>query len=189
MQTNLALHAPLFAGAVTMNGVPVINEGSTRFIETKGGIVSLNNIATAIAYFGCVMSVNLAGDDDAFYVGNPAGAFTVMGVLLNEQGVRENDPAKPTYIMNEMPCTVVTRGRLWYMQWDTNFAGAIALPTVGCRIVFRWVYLAAASYAGELGFGAAAMAVPGTHSQVQAAVINYNVALGADIDFFIPVTA
>ena len=167
-----------------MNGVPVINEGSTRGIQTKGGIISLNNIAAAIAYFGAIVTVNPAGDDDAFYVGDPA-AYVVIGPLLNEQGVRENDPAKPTYIMNELPATAVTRGRLWYSSWDVTFAGAIT-PVVGCRVIFRAV-TAAANYAGWIGFLAAAGGVPGTHQQLQAAVINYNTALGADIDFFIPI--
>jgi hypothetical protein len=190
MQTNLALHAPLFAGAVLMNGAPVVNEGSQRMIQTKGGIISLNNVVTgatpAFAYFGCVLSINPAGDASAFYVGNPTGTYTIVGVLLNEQGVRENDPAKPTYIMNEMPATAVVRGRLWYASWDTTFAGALTVPVVGCRVVYRLASASTTLYAGQIGFMAASAAPPGTHVQLQAAVMNVTLTGAADIDFFIP---
>jgi hypothetical protein len=188
IQSNMTLHAPQFAGAVLMNGVPVVNEGSQRMIQTMGGIISLNNTNGA-AYFGCVLSVNPAGDQRAFYVGNPAGAYTVVGVLLNEQGIRMNDPAKPTYIMNELPATAVTRGRLWYSSWDTTFAGALTLPAPGCRVVYRIATGGGALYAGQIGFMLAAAAVPGTHLQLQAAVLSYSASLGADIDFFIPVAS
>jgi hypothetical protein len=191
MQQSMALHGPLYYGAVLANGVPVINEGSFRNIQTKGGIVSLNNVVTgatpAIAYFGCMMTINGAGDDAAFYVGLPVGTYTLIGPLLNEQGIRENDPAKPTYIMNEQPCTVVSRGRLYYGTWGTNFVASLAVPVVGCRIVYRWVTLAAAEYAGQIGFLAAAGAVPGTHTQVQGAVLNLTFTGLVDIDFFTPV--
>lgn len=174
-----------------MNGVPVVNEGSTRRLDAKGGIISLNNVVTgatpAFAYFGAVMSVNPAGDQAAFYVGNPTGTYTVVGILLNEQGVRENDPAKPNYIMNEMPATVVTRGRLWMASWDTTFAGALATPVVGCRVVYRIASASATLYAGQIGFLAAGAGIPATHLQVQAAVMSVTVTQGADIDFFIPV--
>jgi hypothetical protein len=189
MQQTFALHAPLFAGAVLMNGVPVINEGSQRMLSLKGGIISLNNVITgatpAFAFFGSVLTINPAGDEAAFYVGNPTGTYTVVGILLNEMGVRMNDPAKPTYIMNEMNATAVVRGRLWIAAWDTTFAGALATPTVGCRVVYRMV-TAGANPAGQIGFLAAAGGVPGTHVQVQAMVLNYSVNQGADIDFFIP---
>jgi hypothetical protein len=181
MQVNLALHAPLFAGAVGMNGVPVINEGSQRMIQTKGGIISLSN-TDGTAFFGCILTVNPAGDQAAFYVGNPTGTYTVAGVLLNEQGIRENDPAKPTWIMNEMPATAVYKGRLWFSSWDTTFAGALTTPVVGCRVLYRLATGGGALYAGQIGFIAAAGAVPVTHAQLQANVVGYNTVMGADVD-------
>lgn len=188
MQTNLALHAPQFGGAVLMNGVPVVNEGSIRMIETKGGIISLNNVVTgatpAFAYFGSVMSVNPAGDQAAFYVGNPTGTYTVVGILLNEQGVRMNDPAKPTYIMNEMPATVVNRGRVWINSWDTTFAGSLAVPVVGCRVIYRIASASTTLVAGMIGFLAAGGGIPGTHLQLNAAVVSVNaITGGCDLNF------
>jgi hypothetical protein len=191
MQTNLALHAPLFGGAVLMNGVPVINEGSMRLIQTKGGIISLNNVVTGatpyFAYFGSVMTVNPAGDQAAFYVGNPTTTYSVIGILLNEQGVRMNDPAKPTYIMNEMPATVVVGGRVWINSWDTTFAGALAVPVVGCRVIYRMASASTVLVGGMIGFLAAAGAIPGTHAQLNAAVVGVNGITGScDLDLHSP---
>jgi hypothetical protein len=108
--------------------------------------------------------VTLAGltDAQAFYVGVPTG-YLAVGVLLNEQSIRLFDDQHPGFILNEQPATVAMRGRLAYQTFDTNFAGALAAPAVGCRIVYN-------KASGVIGLLAAGAAIPATHAQLQAAI-------------------
>ena len=110
MQTNLSLAVEFF-GSVAINGVPSVMEGSTRLLNTKGGIISAGSPnVNGSAIFGRIMSVLASGtgaDDSAFIVGYPSGSgYVIVGPLLNEQGVRENDPAKPNYLFNARQAVV-----------------------------------------------------------------------------------
>jgi hypothetical protein len=181
MQTNMAPLSVEFIGKQNINGVPVVMEGSVREIRTKGGIIAAGNTDTT-AVFGVVLSVlNAVGaDDSAFYVGLPGSLYTVIGVLLNEQGIQENDPAKPNYVQNEQMATAVTRGRLLYTSVDTSAAGSQAVPSVSSRVIFN-------NITGLIGFMAKGAAVPAGYTQLQAAVINVDPFTSqVDIDFFIP---
>jgi len=136
------------------------------------------------AIFGVIMSVLASGtnsDDSAFFVGYPTGSgYVIVGPLLNEQGVRENDPAKPNYLFNEQPATVVSRGRLLYASWGSSVTGALTLPYIGCRVVFN-------NTSGQINFLAQGANVPAGYTQLQAAVVNvYTFSNIVDIDFFIP---
>ena len=183
MQTNLALAVEFF-GSVAINGVPAVMEGSTRLLNTKGGIISAGSPnVNGSAIFGRIMSVLASGagaDDSAFIVGYPNGSgYVIAGPLLNEQGVRENDPAKPNYLFNEQPATVVSRGRLLYTTYGSSVAGAIA-PVMGARVCFN-------NTTGEINFLPAGTTVPAGYTQLQAAVVNvYSFTNQIDIDFFIP---
>ena len=185
MQTNLAPLSVEFKGSQNINGYPAVVEGSTRLIQTDGGIISNGNV-DGTAVFGCVMSVVASGagsDDNAFYVGLPGSAYTVMGVLLNEQGVQENDPAKPNYLNNEQMCTIVSRGRLIYTSYDLTAPGSLAAPFVGCRVIFS-------NSTGLIGFIAKGASVPVGYTQLQAAVINIDsFTQQMDLDIFIPVAS
>ena len=184
MQTNMAPLGVAFEGAAYINGFPIVMEGSVRLISTLGGIIAAGNTDTT-AVFGVVMSVIASGasaDDNAFYVGLPSSAYTVLGVLLNEQGIQENDPAKPNYVQNEQMASLVSRGRLDYSSWDLTAAGSLA-PYVGCRVIFS-------NTTGLVGFMKAGAAVPAGYTQLQAAVVNVDSFTGqAEVEIFIPVAS
>jgi hypothetical protein len=169
MQQNLALAVEFF-GSVAVNGVPSVMEGSLRLLQTKGGIISAgaSQSTSGSAIFGCIMSVLASGtgaDEAAFYVGYPSGTgFVVIGALLNEQGVRENDPAKPNWLFNEEPATVVIKGRLRYSSWGSSATSALATPIIGCRVVFN-------NGTGIINFLPAGTSVPAGYTQLQAAVV------------------
>jgi hypothetical protein len=181
MQTNMAPLSVEFMGTQNINGYPAVMEGSNRMLESVGGIISNGNTDGA-AVFGVVLSVIASGagtDDSAFYVGQPTSAYTVIGILLNEQGIQENDPAKPNYINNEQMATAVRKGRLLYTSWDLTATGSIA-PYVGVRVIFN-------NTTGLIGFLKAGAAVPTGYTQLQADVANVSIFSGqAEIDFFIP---
>ena len=184
MQSNMSLSVE-FRGSQNINGYPAVVEGSTRLIQTDGGIISNGN-TDGTAIFGCVMSVLASGagaDDNAFYVGLPGSAYTVLGVLLNEQGVQENDPAKPNYLNNEQMATIVPRGRLIYTSFDLTHPGSLAAPYVGCRVVFN-------NTTGLIGFLPRGTTVQAGWTQLQAAIINVDVfTTQVDLDIFIPVAS
>jgi len=182
MQSNMAPLSVEFKGSQSINGYPAVYEGSNRFLEGVGGIIAAGNTDTT-AVFGVVMSILASGvgyDDNAFYVGLPSSAYIVLGVLLNEQGIQENDPAKPNYVQNEQMATLVTRGRLIYSSWDTSAPGSLALPYVGCRVIFK-------NTTGAIGFMKTGAAVPAGYTQLQAMVINYDTFCGqVDLSVFVP---
>ena len=186
MQSNMALAVEFF-GSVAINGVPSVMEGSNRLLQTKGGYISGSGTANppGSTQFGRIMSVFASGagsDDSAFVIGYPTGSgYVIVGPLLNEQGVRENDPAKPNYLFNEQPATVVSRGRLLYSSWGSSVAGAVQ-PYVGCRVCFE-------KATGEINFLIQGGTVPAAYVLLQASVVNVYQFTGiVDIDFQIPQT-
>jgi len=182
MQSNLSL-AVEFKGSVAINGVPAVMEGSQRMLQTKGGIISGSGNTDGSAFFGIVMSVLASGtgyDESALFIGYPSGSsYAIVGVLLNEQGIRENDPAKPNWISNEQPATVVNRGRLLFASWGKTATGAVD-PYPGCRVIFK-------NTTGKIEFIPQGYTVPSGWTQLQAAVISNNPFTGfVDLDIFIP---
>jgi hypothetical protein len=183
MQSNMAL-AVEFMGSVAINGVASVLEGSSRMLSGKGGIIaaasgSFNAAGSAI--FGRMMSILASGtgaDQAAFYMGYPTGSgFTIIGPLLNEQGVRENDPAKPGYLFSEQPATAVVNGILSYASYGSSAAGAIA-PYPGCRVIMN-------NATGELNFVIPGGTVPAGYTQVQARVVAVRQFTSIiDIEFF-----
>lgn len=169
MQSNMSL-AVEFMGSVAINGVPAAMEGSTRMLTTKGGIIATQSgsfNAAGSAIFGRIMSVLASGtgsDDAAFYMGYPSGSgFTIIGPLLNEQGVRENDPAKPNYLFSEEPATAVLTGNLRYASYGSSATGAIA-PYPGCRVIFE-------DATGIINFLIPGGTVPAGYHQLNARVV------------------
>ena len=183
MQSNMAPLSVEFKGSQNINGYPAVYEGSNRFLEGVGGIIAAGNTDTT-AVFGVVMSILASGvgmDDNAFYVGLPSSAYVVLGVLLNEMGIQENDPANPNYVQYEQYATLVVRGRLIYSSWDTSAAGSLATPYVGCRVIFN-------NITGLIGFLKTGAVVPAGYTQLQAYVINYDTFCGqVDLEVFVPV--
>lgn len=179
MNSNMTL-AVEFKGSQAINGVPGNLEGSIRMIETKGGFISTSN-TNGTAIFGVMMSVNPAGDPQALYVGLPNG-YVFVGPLLNEQGIRENDPAKPNWIINGMPATVVLAGTLWYPSWAKTLAAAID-PVVGCLVVAK-------DADGTIEFQTAGASIPAASHKVNAAVVDVDtLGNGALLRFFSIVAA
>jgi len=155
------LTSPKMRGNVLANAVPANLEGSSRLVPTRGGIVSLGNVNSTMI-FGRVVSVMAGGDDAAFYLGWIPGGWPI-GVILNEDGVRMNDPAKPTWLMDEMPVTIATGGRLRYDSWATSLPGSI-LPALGCRLIFSLA-------TGEIEAMPAGSIVPSNWCQLNGAVV------------------
>ncbi len=183
MQSNLSL-AVEFMGSVAINGVPSVIEGSTRLLSGKGGIIAVQSgsfNAAGSAIFGRIMSILASGtgaDEAAFYMGYPSGSgFTIIGPLLNEQGVRENDPAKPNYLFSEQPATAVTVGTLSYATYGSSATGAIA-PFVGCRVCFE-------NATGIINFLPQGATAPAGYTQLNARVTTVRQFTSIiDIEFF-----
>lgn len=165
MQTNMNL-AIEFKGTQTINGVPARYQGSQDDITPVGGFISNNN-TEGNAIFGYAMSMNVAADKREFLMGaNAVGSANnvFVGILLNDQAVRENDPAKPNWKMNGMAATAVKEGTLLYNFWNKTAANAID-PVPGCRII-------ANNTTGEIQFLPAGNAVPAGWTQVQGVVVD-----------------
>lgn len=119
-----------FLGTVLANGVPAHVQSGQWPGQSIGGIISADN--TEVAYFGRVVSSDPA-KDKLFLVGWAPG-LVVRGPLLNRQGIRENEPAKPDYILNEQSADAVVKGPLWYAKWGTTVGHAT--PLIGDIVVF-----------------------------------------------------
>jgi hypothetical protein len=172
MQNNMNL-AIEFKGTQVINGVPARYEGSQSDIVPKGGFISNNN-TEGTAIFGVAMCVNKAADAAELLVGAAVDANSVfVGILLNDQAVRENDPAKPGWKMNGFPATVATKGSVLYNSWAKTATNAID-PVVGCRVI-------ANNTTGAIQFLPAGNSVPSGWVQVQAEVIDVDTFTGIAI--------
>jgi len=82
---------------------------------------------------GRVVSADPA-DDKLFIVGWSHGLI-VRGPLLNRQGIRENEPGKPDYILNEQPAEAIYTGPAWFSTWDTVKGNTV--PKISDIVMFR----------------------------------------------------
>ena len=172
MQSNMTLNVD-FVGGIHPDGVPANLEGGNRHIDTKGGYIAPSN--TVDAHFGRIVSVDPAFPD-AFLVGWTNGQ-RVVGPLLNDQGIRENDPAKADYILNQQPATAVIKGALWFGNWQINSQLGLIAPSMGCVVVFN-------ESTGLIGFMAdGTVAFPAGYKPLLAAVVSTNQATGVCVDF------
>ncbi len=169
MQTNLIGGLVIgFYGTTAINGVPARQMGSIDDTLRKPGFISNNN-TEGNAIFGVMMSIHNAANAAEFYVGLPSG-YAYVGPLLNEQAVRENDPAKPNWKMNGTPATAVTIGTLLYNSWTTLGGNSIA-PVIGCRVI-------ANNTTGFIEFTAAGNTVVSGFTQINAQVIDVDTFTG-----------
>jgi hypothetical protein len=180
MQTNLSGGLVTgFYGITAINGVPARHHGSIDDTVRKPGFIS-NNATEGAAIFGVMMCANKVGNAAELFPGAAADANSVMvGPLLNNQGIRENDPAKPNWQMNGTPATTVIEGTLLYNSWLKNASGSGIDPLIGCRVI-------ANNTTGEIQFQPAGNAVPTGWTQAQAQVIDVDTFTGVVVIHFGP---
>jgi hypothetical protein len=121
MQNNLPFNTVYFKGSGLPNGVPVYIPQQGLF--TLGGYQSASDLG-GNAYFGALMSSNPLDPDGAMFVGIPSG-YVIRGVVIYDSGVAENDPAKPNYILQGAPITVLFHGAMWFYSWNKTGLGSI----------------------------------------------------------------
>ena len=102
------------------------------------------------------------------------------GMTMYDAGVAEVDPAKPNYIIQGAPITLMYRGQIWLKTWigattwsgtggvtyDANgtvLTGALASPVLGAVVV-------ASNVTGEVGFLASGSSAPTGYSIISASI-------------------
>lgn len=159
-----------FLGTIEMDGVPAHVQGGVYPGRLQPGIISDDNTETA--YFGRIVSVD-PDDDKKLIVGWRKGLI-VRGILINRQGIRENEPAKPNYILNGQPAEFLYKGPAWHRTWDTVVGKT---PAVGDMIVFK-------ETTGLIGFLADGSAVPAGYKPLLAAVSNVDLTTnGVEVEY------
>ena len=158
MENNMTLGID-FKGSIQMNGVPAFN---TTGIQTVGGVLSTaaDNVGKSFE-FGVVMSCDPA-DPEELFIGIPSGCV-YRGILLNEQAIRENAPARPTYPLLGTPVTCGFAGPFWYKKWTKTAANAID-PVIGAKVITK-------ETTGIIEFLAADGEVPSGWQQIPAVVM------------------
>ena len=124
-----------FNGGAIVNGEPV-NRSNAGY-KTVGGFVlsSDSNNTGLVANFGVVVSTLPSGDNTAFAIGKPAG-YVPRGIIMANNAVMQNEPAKSGYMLQDIPVTVLYEGTVRYLSWTKTQTGAID-PVVGCQIIYR----------------------------------------------------
>lgn len=126
MTSNLTLTVG-FKGKQKLNGVAAY-DGNTG-IRTVGGIISKNNVLDA--EFGKAVYA-AAANPDVLYVGKTSVTLTnpvFRGVLLGNNGIRENMPARPNTYLAGSPASAVFAGVLWYD--DITREDGTTAPVIG----------------------------------------------------------
>ena len=129
MESNQTLTTS-FIGSATINGVPKTNREGYR---TDGGYI--DSTETQTAYFGRVVSRVLGTSDKALWMGAP-GSSTYAGVLINEEQMQQNSPARPDYLLASEPATFVYWGEIWIKDYAAVTTGIIA-PVVGAGVQYN----------------------------------------------------
>jgi hypothetical protein len=159
MESNITLSVG-FKGAQVVDGQPMFNPSGSPL--TVGGIMSSDNAQTC--KFGRVVSCDSAVPHE-FDMGKP-GSNVVVGILLNENAVQENDPAKPDYLLPGFPATVVFFGPIWKASWTKTADGSID-PVRGSTVIFN-------NTTGVIEFIAPTSPVPSGWSALSAVVAEVN---------------
>ena len=134
MQTTLQYGQMYYEGSGIPNGVPAYLDKA--FLYTLGGFQNVADTG-GNAQFGYLMSSSPtdSSGDGSFYMGIPSG-YSIRGIIKYDAGVAMNDPAKPNYILQGAPLTLVFKGTLWYYSWDTTCVGA-GVPYIGSVIAIQ----------------------------------------------------
>lgn len=124
-----------FQGGGLVNGEPV-NRSNAGY-KTVGGFIlsSDSNNSGLEATFGKVVSTLPSGDNTAFAIGKPSG-YVARGIIMANNGVMQNEPAKSGYMLQDIPVTVLYEGTFRNLTWTKTQTGAID-PVVGCQIIYR----------------------------------------------------
>lgn len=127
-----------FQGGGLVNGEPV-NRSNAGY-KTVGGFIlsSDSNNSGLVANFGVVVSTLPSGDNTSFAIGCPAG-YVPRGIVMANNSVMQNEPAKPGYMLQDIPVTVGYEGTYRYLSWTNTQTGTTATPFVGCTPIFRAV--------------------------------------------------
>ena len=180
MQNNLSFSSVYYEGSGAPNGVPAYLD--------SGGLWTLGGFQNSAdsggnAQFGYLMSSNPndSSGDGSFYMGIPSG-YVARGIIKYDAGVAGNDPAKPNYMLQGVPITLVFRGTLWFYSWDTTLAGS-GTPQIGGTLAVQ----NSTGVIDFLPYGFTSAMVPATWtvlSQTQARVKSYDSLLNAALVYF-----
>lgn len=167
-----------FRGSATINGEPV-NRSNAGY-KTFGGacVYSGDSNNTGLtATFGVVVSTIVSGDTNLLAIGKPAG-YTPRGIIMANNSVLQNEPAKAGYMLQDLPITVGYEGTFTYQAWTKTQTGSID-PVPGCLIIYRAITGGTAGCAiGALEFLPAGTVVPTSFAILPGYVVSYDTANG-----------
>lgn len=143
-----------FYGGGSIKGLPLYVKDGVR--KVPGTIID----TTYTAYFGRVVSSDEATPNQ-FEMGMNADIF--VGVLLNEAGVNQNEPAKNDYRLPLEPVTAIRYGAFFIKGWTTTASGALSTPTRSSTPIFS-------NTTGQIEFIASTSSVPSGWSRLPAQV-------------------
>jgi hypothetical protein len=109
MENNLNFLTPSFSGTSHTNGLP---QYAYNGLYTIGGFQDTKDSQTA--YFGRVVTINYNNNKNTFSMGKQTGNL-FAGILVNEQNIRENDPAIQNYIISGIPATIDAGDSVYYL--------------------------------------------------------------------------
>jgi hypothetical protein len=166
-----------FKGSGAVNGEPV-NRSNAGY-KTLGGACIYSgdsNNTGLVATFGVVVSTPTS-DSSLYAIGKPSG-YVPRGVLVADNSVMQNEPAKSGYMLQDLPITVGYEGTFTYQSWTKTQTGAID-PTPGCQIIYRATTGGTAGCAiGALEFLPAGQAVPTSFASFPGYVVQYDAVNG-----------
>jgi hypothetical protein len=119
-----------FKGNMSVNGYPA---GPKDSYLTLGGFIDandVNNASVIVAPFGNFVSAAV-GTGDAWVLGLPSG-YIARGVLLVDESIMYNEPAKSTGYGLGLDATVMYRGPFRLSSWTANGSGSLTTPYLGC---------------------------------------------------------
>ena len=125
-----------FKGTGAVNGEPV-NRSNAGY-KNMGGFISASdsNNTGLIATFGIVVSGIASNDAAAFTIGCPAG-YTPRGIIQADNGVLGHEPAKATYVFQDIPVDIGCEGTYRFQTLSATQSNASATPTFDYQLIFR----------------------------------------------------
>jgi hypothetical protein len=160
-----------------------------RFVVTSGGsstIITMSGRNQTLYSPGPVFTdSNPATGLSITFATTASGVYgsTVRGITMYDASVAENDPAKPNYIIQGAPITLMYQGQMWFKTWigastwqggttglvttqdssGVTLTNALATPVLGAVVV-------ASNVTGEIGFLASGSSAPTGYSIISATI-------------------
>ena len=190
-------------GTVNFDGTSVtvasgtVASGVAGLVVAASGSIYRFNVAVSGVVITCTSKLATVQPVPTFTDSSPAtnvtmafstsvsGTYgsTVRGITLYDASVAENDPAKPNYIIQGAPITLMYQGQIWVKSWigastwtggttglvttqdssGVTLTGALATPVLGAVVV-------ASNVTGEIGFLASGTSAPSGYSIISAVV-------------------